>query len=354
MPNAREVTGRAHANDATRPSIPNNYVIRGLVLGKFLPYHAGHAHLIQTARAQVDDLVVLVSSREADPIPGPARFRWVSESHPDCRVVLVTENLPQTPEDHPEFWPIWTDMIHRYARRVDVVFTSDACGDQLAKCLDARHVSVDPGRLKFPVSGAAIRNDPMANWEYIPPVVRPAYVHRIALLGAESTGKTTLAIRLSTVFNTTWVPEFGRAYCEHRDALALTLDDFDAIARGQLADEEACARLANRVLICDTDVRTTATWSDLVRGTRSAWLAHAASVNMYSHVILMADDVPWVADGSRVLQNQRAEHTAMLEAELLSSHQPFTRVGGGFEERFEQAAEIVSGVLRTPVKPRFE
>ncbi len=328
---------------------------RGLVLGKFSPYHAGHAHLIHTARAQVDELVVLVCSLETEPIPGQARFAWVSASHPDCRVVHVSEEVPQTPDAHPDFWPIWTDLIKRYAGRVDLVFTSEAYGEELAGRVGGQHVCVDPGRLKFPVSGTAIRNDPLAYWEYIPAVVRPSYAHRVALLGAESTGKTTLAQRLSSSFNTTWVPEFGRAYCEQqRDARELTLDDFDAIARGQIEDEEAAARSANRVLICDTDVRTTATWSDLIRGTRSAWLAREAAVREYSHVILMADDVPWVDDGSRVLQNQRAQHTALLEAELRSSGQSFTRVGGGFDERFEQARAVVSRVLRTPVKPRFD
>jgi NadR type nicotinamide-nucleotide adenylyltransferase len=329
-------------------------VRRGLVLGKFLPYHAGHAHLIRTARAQVDELVVLVCSLESEPIPGRARLGWVSASHQDCRIVHVSEEVPQAPEEHPDFWPIWTDLIERYAGRVDVVFTSEAYGDTLATCLGARHISVDPGRLTFPVSGTAIRNDPVANWEYIPAVVRPSYAHRVALLGAESTGKTTLAIRLAERFGTTWVPEFGRAYCEQRDALELTLDDFDVIARGQIEAEDAAARLANRVLLCDTDVRTTATWSDLVRGTRSEWLARTAAVREYSHVILMADDVPWVDDGTRVLRDRRAQHTALLEAELRSSQQPFTRVGGGFEERFEQAAAVVGRVLRTPVKPRFE
>ena len=83
---------------------------RGLVLGKFLPYHAGHAHLIRAARAQVDELVVLVCSVEREPIPGALRFRWVRDSHSDCRVVHVAEEVPQAPEDDPEFWPIWTDL----------------------------------------------------------------------------------------------------------------------------------------------------------------------------------------------------------------------------------------------------
>jgi HTH-type transcriptional regulator, transcriptional repressor of NAD biosynthesis genes len=339
-------------NDSLQTRGPRD--VRGLVLGKFLPYHAGHAHLIRTARAQVDELVVLVCSSEREPIPGHVRFDWVSASHPDCRVVHVSEEVPQAPDEHPDFWAIWTDLIARYAGRVDVVFTSESYGDRLAECLGGRHVCVDPGRLEYPVSGTAIRNDPLAHWAYIPPVVRPSYVHRVALLGAESTGKTTLAQRLSAMFNTTWVPEFGRAYCEERDARELTLDDFDAIARGQIEAEDAAARLANRVLICDTDVRTTATWSDLIRGNRSAWLARVTAEREYSHVLLLADDVPWVDDGTRVLQNQRAQHTALLEAELRSSRQSYTAIAGGFDERFEQAAEVVSRVLRARVKPRFD
>ena len=67
---------------------------RGLVLGKFLPYHAGHAHLIRTARAQVDELIVLVCSIEREPIPGALRYRWVRASHLDCQVVHVADEVP--------------------------------------------------------------------------------------------------------------------------------------------------------------------------------------------------------------------------------------------------------------------
>ena len=326
---------------------------RGLVLGKFLPYHTGHAHLIRSARAQVDELIVLVCSIMREPIPGEARFRWVMESHPDCRVIHVSDEVPQTPEEHPDFWAIWTALVARYAGAVDAVFTSEAYGDRLAECVGARHVCVDPRRLRYPVSGTAIRNDPIGKWEYLPPVVRPSYVHRVAILGAESTGKTTLAERLAKHFDTSWVPEFGRAYCEGRDVHGLTLDDFDAIARGQILAEEAAAREANRVLICDTDVRTTATWSDLIRGSRSVWLDHEAGAREYSHVLLLAADVAWVNDGTRVLENERVRHTDLLEAELRRTRQAFTRVSGSFEERFDRASTVVTSVLRAAVRPRF-
>src|SRR5215207_783182 len=110
---------------------------RGLVLGKFLPYHAGHAHLIRAARAEVEELVVLVCSLPGDPIPGALRYAWVRECHPDCRVVHVAEEVPQAPEDDERFWPIWTELIARRAGPIDVVFTSEDYGDELARRLGA-------------------------------------------------------------------------------------------------------------------------------------------------------------------------------------------------------------------------
>src|SRR5918999_1016583 len=199
----------------------------GLVLGKFLPYHAGHAHLIRTARPQVDALTVLVCSLAREPIPGGHRYQWVRASHPDCRVVHVSEEVPQAPEDDPRFWDIWTDLIRRHAGEVDVVFTSESYGDELAARLRARHVCVDATRGAVAVSGTAVRADPMAHWHYIPEVVRPYFVRRVAIVGAESVGKTTLARQLAERFDTVWVPEYGRAYCEGKNAAALALSDFE-------------------------------------------------------------------------------------------------------------------------------
>jgi len=269
-------------------------------------------------------------------------------------VVHVAEEVPQTPDEHPEFWTIWTELIGRHAGDIDVVFTSEDYGDELARRLSARHVCVDPARNAYPVSGTIIRRDPLAHWDYIPPVVRPSYVHRIAILGTESTGKTTLAQQLATAFRTNWVPEYGRAYCEGRDPRDLTSDDFDAIGRGQIAAEESAARSANRVLVCDTDLRTTATWSDIILGTRSAWLSRVAADREYSHVLLLDDDVPWVNDGTRVLRDQRARHTTLLEHELHVTDQFFTRIQGPFEQRFHKAAAVVENVVRMPVRPRFD
>ena len=320
---------------------------RGLVLDKFLPYHTGHAHLIRAARAEVDELVVLVCSVEREPIPGALRFRWVRDSHPDCRVIHVAEEVPQAPEDHPEFWPIWTDLVARHAGVVDVVFTSEAHGDELARRIGARHVVVDQPCLTMQALGDAIRAEPLRHWELIPRAVRPHYVRRVALLGTESTGKTTMAERLAERFETVMVGELGRPYCETRPAMSLELVDFEAIAWGQATWEEDAALNANRVLICDTELHTTATWSDLVVGTRPEWLTAAARARHYDLVLLLDDDVPWIADGTRVLRDRRVEHTRRLREELDAAGRRYTMLSGEFAERGREAERLVGALLTT-------
>ena len=316
------------------------------MLGKFLPYHAGHAYLIRSARAHVDELVVLVCSIAREPIPGTLRHRWVADAHPDCRVLHVDEEVPQTPEEDPRFWPIWTDVIERHAGKVDVVFTSESYGPELARHIGATHVSVDPARIAVPVSGTAIRDDPFANWDYIPASVRPHYLRRVVIDGAESTGKTLLAQALARAFDTVWVPEYGREYCETRDPLTLDAADFDAIGRGQLALEDELELHANRVLICDTDLHTTCTWSDMIIGSRPQWLREAARARRYDLAILLDADVPWVDDGTRVLADRRAEHTERLRAELESAGQPYMMLRGTYEQRFAAAKAAIETLMR--------
>lgn len=315
--------------------------MRALVLGKFLPYHLGHAHLITTARAHSDDLTVLVCSIKAEPIPGVLRFQWVRDAHPDCRVLHVAEEVPQAPEDSDDFWPIWTDLIARYAGEIDAVFTSESYGDELARRLGARHVCVDQPRTTFPISGSAIRRDPMAHWDFIPRQARAYFARRVAIVGPESSGKSTLAERLARHFGTVHVPEYGRDYCLTRPAARLTLPDFEAIAWAQATLEDEMAHDANRVLVCDTELHTTATWSDMIAGARPAWLTDAARARRYDLFLLLGDDAPWIQDGTRVLGDRRVEHLGRLRAELRAAGRRVVELTGTWDDRFRGAVGAI-------------
>jgi len=152
----------------------------GLLLGKFLPLHRGHMHLIETAKSRMDHLTVLVCTLEREPIPGELRYQWLRELFPDVNVQHFAEDLPQYPKEHPDFWNIWLNVTRRYVPiGPDVVFTSEAYGDKLAEVLGAQHICVDLRRETFPVSGTAVRDNPLAYWDFIPPPVQSYYAGRL-------------------------------------------------------------------------------------------------------------------------------------------------------------------------------
>lgn len=316
----------------------------GLVLGKFLPPHLGHQYLLDFAAHAVDELTVLVCSLPSEPIAGELRTRWVQELCPRGRVVHVTDENPSYPEEHPDFWEIWTRTVRNsLPTGPDLVFTSEDYGDELAARLGAVHQPVDPGRTLFPVSGTTVREDPLGHWEFLPECVRPHYVRRVALYGPESTGKSTLAARLAGHYRTVHVPEYARGLLDilnsRRDIEGfVTAEDLPLILRGQAASEEALARRANRLLFCDTEGLTTRVYS-----------RHYFEVELpepvrdYDLYLFCDVDVPWAPDPQRNLGDQRERFRQLFLDEL--GARPHEVLRGGWEERFQAACRAVQGLL---------
>ena len=236
----------------------------GFLLGKFMPPHAGHVHLIETARRLVDELTILVCWTPDDPIPGPLRMQWLRGLFPDCRVVGTNSVAPK-PGDQ-SFWPLWREIVtSAHPEAIDRLFAGRADGQRFAAEVGAA-VFVLVGPRVFPdLSSAAVRDDPWGHWTMLPEPVRGHYARKVCLHGPESTGKSVLAPKLARHFETIWVPEYGRVHCElnglELDAAGLTL-----IADTQRAMTEAALPMCNRRLIVDTDALTTAAWSVMLLG----------------------------------------------------------------------------------------
>lgn len=319
----------------------------GLVLGKFLPPHAGHQYLVRFARNFVDRLTVLVCSLDREPIPGKCRAEWMRELFPDARVVHITEDLPQEPSEHPAFWEIWRDVVLRAAGEpLDYVFASEDYGHRLAREVGAVYVPVDPGRGVVPVSGTAIRARPLEHWRFLPECVRPYFVKRICVFGPESTGKSTLARDLANHYQTVHVPEFARPWLDPRQGVCDVVD-IPIIARGQLASEDALARQANRLLFCDTDVLTTTIWSEVLFGGCPEAVRQEARERRYDLTLLLDVDVPWVDDQQRYLPHARREFWQRCRDALESHGRNYVSISGTWSERFEQACSAIESQLGT-------
>jgi NadR type nicotinamide-nucleotide adenylyltransferase len=320
---------------------------RGLILGKFMPPHLGHCYLVDFARAYVDEVTVLVCSIAREPIPGVLRYDWTRRLFPDCRVLHVTDEVPQAPEEHPDFWPIWRDLLRREEPRgFDVFFSSEAYGDTVAEVMGAVHVPVDPARATVPVSGAAIRAAPLAHWDQIAPVARPYFLKRVCIFGPESTGKSVLAERLAGHYATRFVPEYARAYLDSRNG-ACAPADIEAIARGQTAAEAAIAPAARKVLFCDTDILLTSIWSRMLFDGCPAWIDAAAAGLSYDLTLLCDIDCPWEDDGQRYFPDRprRELFFSLCKDTLDRLKRPYVRLSGNWDDRFETAYAAVDELL---------
>lgn len=325
---------------------------RGFLLGKFMPPHAGHQLLVETARRMVDELTILVCWLPDDPVPGPLRLQWMRELFPDCRVIGHDAVVPQAPADSPDFWPAWRAIVQAaHPEPIDLVFAGEDYGLRLAAEVGGRFVPVgarvmgqDEGGLGG-VSASAIRADPWAHWRWLPPPVRAHYARTVCLHGVESTGKSVMAERLARHFGTVWVPEYGRAHCEAH-GVDLAEGDLLLIGRAQQAMIEASLPLCDRRLIVDTDALMTAAWCEMMLGHVPGSLLAWPKADLY---LLLEPDVAWIDDGTRIYgaDEARTRFAAACRDVLERTGVNWVSIGGSWEERFEKAKAAI-GELATP------
>jgi NadR type nicotinamide-nucleotide adenylyltransferase len=198
---------------------------------------------------------------------------------------------------------------------IDLVYSSESYGEDFSKAISARHVSVDPVREFHPVSGSQIRSNLADNWHYLPQIVKSGLHRKITILGAESSGTTTLTCDLAAELNLPWVAEVGRTVSWE---LAIKHGGMDQVPWDEsifwrVLREQARAELdvANGNLefnnseigpwvVCDTDAVATVVWWEryLSSDSGSAWkFAQASLADIY--VVTDPEDVEFEQDGIR-------------------------------------------------------
>lgn len=170
-------------------------------------------------------------------------------------------------------------------------------------------------------------------------------VRRVAILGAESTGKSTLAAALAVHYNTEWVPEFLREFVATEGRVPFEADQF-RIAQVQLQREHAAAALANRFLFCDTTPFMTAIYSGVYWGRVDPQLAALDAAYEYAATLVAAPDMPWVADGlQRESEAVRLEvHQALIDM-LARRGVAYTLLTGSLEQRLVQAQRLLDQIV---------
>lgn len=356
-----------------------------LVIGKFYPPHAGHEYLIRSAATFAARVTVVVMAADRETIPLDRRVAFLRESfaaYPAVTISGVVDNLPVDYDDD----AIWSAQVAlmrdgialadqqagRQPIAVDAVVSSEPYGDELARRFDAVPVCLDRPRLLYPVSGTAVRRDPAGNWEMLAPAVRAYLTHRVVIIGAESTGKTTLAGDLRDAYRarggiwarTNTVPEHGREYAQNLFAVlqgkaqasqapAPRIEDiawhsgqFREIAATQIRLEEAMARDGSPVVICDTDALATCLWHARHVGGDDIALAAVAASQAERSLYLLTDiaGMPFVQDGWRDGEQIRHDMHRQFIDRLSTQAAPWALISGAPRQRVVRAMELIDSL----------
>ena len=312
-------------------------------------------------------------------IPLADRVTWLREAHADNPRLTVIGMPCDAPVDVHSA-PVWAaqETAIRVALRnfstlpVDAVFSNETYGDELAARFAARHVQFDPDRTAVPISATRIRADLAGNWHHLAAPTRAGLAVRVILVGAESTGTTTVSEQLAAHYRdrwpqTRWVPEFGREYTETKwttaraeardrglpepelDEIEWNQDDFDLVAAEQTQREQQAARTGSPVLVCDTDAFATMIWerrylTETARPARPWATTDLPRRDIY--LLTSHDGVPWHDDGLREGDLAiRAAMTDWFADELTRAGHSWVLLTGDLPERVALAVRVVDYLL---------
>lgn len=327
----------------------------GLTLGKFTPLHKGHQLMIETALREMDQLYVLVyDSLETSDIPLNRRADWIRTLYPQVKVIEGW-NSPSDAGYTKEIMEIQDRYILKMAGHLGVThfYSSEPYGHHVSKALGAINRQVDIPRAGVNISGTAIRADIYAHRHFLADLVYRDHITNVVFVGAESTGKTTIAEMLAREFNTAWMPEYGREYWEkNQQNLQLAPEQLVELATGHLEREDNMLLEARNILFTDTNALTTRIFSYFYHGSAHPELEKMADrcVLRYHHYFLCDTDIPYEDTWDRTGAANRLKMQQMIIDDLKARQIEFTILRGSLSERMQAVGRILEFRKNTRLK----
>lgn len=168
-------------------------------------------------------------------------------------------------------------------------------------------------------------------------------------MGAECTGKTTLAGALAGQFGGLWVPEYLRTFCQQQGRTPKAHEQA-MVMRGQFELEQHAlvqATLAGKSYVfCDTAPLLVAIYSDFYFFDRSLHDSAHVLHGRYALTLVLCPDVPWVGDGfQRDGEATRSAVHAKVLHELQTTRHPHIEVSGQGANRVRAAVQATETLL---------
>ncbi|MBO9570849.1 MAG: AAA family ATPase [Chitinophagaceae bacterium] len=165
----------------------------------------------------------------------------------------------------------------------------------------------------------------------------------MAIIGPESTGKSTLCTQLAEYYKTAWVPEYAREYLL-KYGPSYTYDDLLCIAKKQLELEDLyAAKASHGLLFVDTEMYVMKIWCEFVFGKTHQWILDQIASRTYDLYLLCNIDLPWTRDELREYPDlkPRQQLFNMYKDNMINQHVPWKIIEGTEDERIKSAVNAV-------------
>lgn len=332
--------------------------------------HKGHELLFMFASTMCHSVTVTLDQGQPSYVRQSIE-QWFHHNQPNTRVEVITivpiNNYDSAHQVIPwnvspngtiidsDFWDIYTKRLENVLEtkgilRFDAVFSSDMYGAQIADILGATWIPVDPDRvITNNLSSTMIRDNIGQHFNLISEFQRPYYSKRVAIIGPESVGKSTLVEKLKDRYKyAACIPEWGRTIYEMSGG-NLNRDQFAAILYGQDALVEQMAK-THHLTISDTESLVTSNfYSYWFPDSAAHRLFHDEAIQLakkYDLYLVLAPNVPFINDGTRNCDEEWREETfKKLLWQAKSCVQTVVVDADNYNERFEQAIEAIDRIL---------
>lgn len=290
----------------------------GLLIGQFAPLTQAHLQFINGVAGKVSDLHIVALAPPHPTITAQDTARWLQVSYQGL------------------------GFIHIHTLASLNLATADT--DAICTALN----------LDSPIIFDNIA-PPTAHFDTLAPACRYFYSTKIAIVGGESSGKTTLIGKLAGHFGAGVVPEMGRLYAGTHlggTETGLQYSDYATIATNHAtAIYQNCQ---NALTLIDTDFITTQVFCEVYENKThpvvGAFIDEFYDNNnpfKITHTLYLDNNVKWVADGMRRLGNQRSAFAQKLLDKYTAHNTPLYVIDSDdYHKRYLKAVEIINGILK--------
>jgi NadR type nicotinamide-nucleotide adenylyltransferase len=190
---------------------------------------------------------------------------------------------------------------------------------------------------------------------------------KIAVIGPESTGKSTLCELLAQHYNTQWCPEFAREFLLTHGT-DYTYDDLLYIAKGQLAMEDEYVQSLvgssesgvnssvqdselrtpnSRLLFIDTEMYVMKVWCEFVFEKCHRWILDQIIERKYDLYLLCNTDLPWIKDELREYPDLKTRDQLyhIYKDIMINQSTPWVDINGNYDERLQKAINAVDQLM---------